>query len=102
MLLIQFGDRYLSKWKKIRKGLQHKDSNHIAANSLGFAGDTVIWRRNTLGKKHIWKKKIQCILGGRVHCWLHQHGDLDTGCGNPKWLNEENCMSQRKSNFLFH
>lgn len=66
MLLIQFGDRYLSKWKKIRKGLQHKDSNHIAANSLGFAGDTVIWRRNTLGKKHIWKKKIQCILGGRV------------------------------------
>lgn len=63
MLLIQFGDRYLSKWKKIRKGLQHKDSNHIAANSLGFAGDTVIWRRNTLGKKTHLEEKAS------VHSW---------------------------------
>lgn len=64
MLLIQFGDRYLSKWKKIRKGLQHKDSNHIAANSLGFAGDTY----SNMEAEHI-RKKTHLEEKDSVHSW---------------------------------
>lgn len=75
----------------------------MAATSLGFEGNTNSnMEVKHIRTKHIWKKKIQYILGRRVHCWLQQHGDLDAGSGSPKWLKEENRVSQRKTCFLFH